>query len=98
MQVAHTILDQLGGSRFVAMTGAKQLVALERGLQFKIGSGAVNRANTVKIELDASDTYTVTFYRVRGLDVVRIGEPLQGVYADQLQGAFTASTGMDTHL
>jgi hypothetical protein len=98
MQVAHTILEQLGGSRFVAMTGAKSLVAGDDFLQFKIGAGAVNKANTVRITLERSDLYRVQFYRVRGLDVREIGEPLTGVYGDQLQGAFTASTGMDTYL
>lgn len=98
MQVAQTILQQLGGRRFVAMTGARHLVAGDNFLQFKIGAGAVNGANTVKITLQPSDLYSIEFYRVRGLDVRAVGEPLTGVYADQLQGAFTASTGMDTHL
>lgn len=98
MQVAKTILEQLGGNRFIAMTGAKMLVAGDDFLQFKIGAGAINKANTVRITLEPSDLYRVQFYRVRGVDVREIGECLRGVYADQLQGAFTASTGLDTYL
>lgn len=45
---AQTILNQLGGNRFVAMTGAKNFVALENGIKFNIGKNA-SKANTVKI-------------------------------------------------
>ncbi len=38
--IAQTILTQLGGNRFLAMAGAKQLVDLGNGLQFAIGRGA----------------------------------------------------------
>ena len=36
--VAHNILAQLGGNRFVTMTGASNLTSREDGLSFKIGS------------------------------------------------------------
>ena len=34
--IATTILQQLGGSRFIAMTGAKNLVAEENALIFRL--------------------------------------------------------------
>ena len=37
MTVARSILDQLGGARFVAMTGARELVGSADSLTFKIG-------------------------------------------------------------
>ena len=40
--IAQTILTQLGGNRFLAMTGAKDLVNTGKGLQFAIGRGASN--------------------------------------------------------
>lgn len=46
--IAQTILTQLGGNRFLAMTGAKQLVDLGNGLQFAIGRGAKNKANNTE--------------------------------------------------
>lgn len=36
LQVANTILMQLGGRRFSMMTGAKQFVAIERRLLFAL--------------------------------------------------------------
>lgn len=97
MTTAQTILEQLGGSRFVAMTGARNLLATDKGLQFKIGRGATNKATNVRVTLDASDTYTVEFFAVRGLDVRKVSEHAL-VYADGLRRLFTAETGMQTGL
>lgn len=38
--IAETILQQLGGNKFVVMTGAKNFVALENGIKFNIGRNA----------------------------------------------------------
>ena len=54
---AQIILAQLGGNRFLAMTGAKQLVDLGDGLQFSIGRGAKNKANKVVVRL-VGDLFT----------------------------------------
>lgn len=97
MNAAQTILAQLGGNRFCAMTGASGLVGGDNMLQFKIGRGAVNKANTVRVELDDSDTYTIKFYSVRGVNVREISEHSM-VYADSLQSVFTQETGMATSL
>jgi hypothetical protein len=97
--IANNILAQLGGAKFCAMTGARQLVAGDDSLQFRIGAGAVNKATHVRITLEPSDLYKVEFFKVRGTRPVQTcGEPLHGVYADQLQATFTSSTGLDTHL
>lgn len=97
MQVATQILEQLGGNRFAAMTGAKQFVGGERSLQFSIGRGATNKANKVRVTLAADDTYTVEFFNLRGVNLKPCGE-VSGVYADRLQAVFTEATGLDTHL
>ena len=97
MQAAQTILAQLGGNRFCAMTGAHSLVGCDNMLQFKIGRGAVNKANTVRVELDDSDTYTVKFYSARGVNIRQISEHSM-VYADSLRSLFSNQTGMATHL
>ncbi|MBR5728838.1 MAG: hypothetical protein IKX61_01335 [Prevotella sp.] len=62
--IAQTILSQLGGRQFVAMTGAKNLVAMDNGLRFKIGRNA-SRANLVKVILRGDDTYTMQFWQYR---------------------------------
>ncbi len=63
-QIANVILQQLGGRRFVAMTGARCLVAIDNGLRFRIGRNG-SRANMVSIVLRGDDTYTMTFMYVR---------------------------------
>lgn len=98
MQIAQTILKQLGANKFIAMTGAKNLVALDKGLQFKLPAKfAKDGINLVTVKLDDSDTYTVEFFKFRGLNLTPISNH-GGVYADQLQALFTATTGLDTHL
>lgn len=46
MEIAKTILSQLGGNRFITMTSAKHFVGLtEPGLQFDLptDTGAINK-------------------------------------------------------
>jgi hypothetical protein len=53
--MSTTILEQLGGNRFVAMTGANTFVGDEqaRSLRFKISSRlATNGANLVRVTLE----------------------------------------------
>ena len=95
--IAQTILAQLGGSCFVAMTGARNFIAIERGLTLKLGRGAHNGITHVTITLDASDTYTVRFQRVHGAKVTEKGT-YEGIYVDMLRGTFTQATGFVTSL
>jgi len=103
MEVAKTILEQLGGRRFMAMTGAKNLLAGNCSLSFQLPSRfAKDGINAVLIELTPADTYTVTFKkffnsRTRGLVVNTVSEHTD-VYCDTLQPLFTRETGLDTHL
>ena len=96
LQVAKTILEQLGGNKFIAMTGAKNFVGSETGLSFKIGRNAKSISH-VRIELDPSDTYTIKFLRVRKHEVKEISS-FSGVYFDSLQSVFTANTELYTSL
>ncbi len=57
--IAKTILEQLGGGRFMAMTGAKNMVAIENGLQFDLPRTrhyVKDGINKVQVVLDPSDT------------------------------------------
>tara|TARA_R110000822_G_scaffold120633_4_gene254163 strand:- start:5038 stop:5352 length:315 start_codon:yes stop_codon:yes gene_type:complete len=93
LQVAETILQQLGGTRRLSvMTGAKNYVALESGVTFKLGRGAKDGITHVTVELDPSDTYTVRFSRVWGTKVTTKSE-LSDVYCDQLVELFESRTG-----
>lgn len=71
MEVSKTILSQLGGNRFIVMTGAKDFVAIDNGLKFRIGRNK-SKANVVRIILDPDDTYTMEFWSIREVNVYKI--------------------------
>lgn len=96
MTTAQTILAQIGGNRFLAMTGAKNLIGDNSMLRFDLPRGAAkNKANKVQITLEASDTYRVDFirYDARKLECQTVGT-VSDVYADNLRDVFTAATGL----
>lgn len=97
MTVHQTILDQLGGSKFRAMTGARDFVNTSKGLSFRVGKNDKGVTH-VKIELTDLDLYDVTFYRVRGATNLTVLAQVENVYADRLQTVFTENTGLDTRL
>ena len=96
--VAQTILQQLGGRQFMAMTGAKGFVGSDAVLLFSIPK-TERGINKVRVTLTPMDMYRVEFLRVNfkkaTADVV---EEHDGVYCDQLQTIFTAATGLRTQL
>lgn len=96
MKTSEIILSQLGGNKFVAMTGAKQLVGGESMLQFGIGRGAVNKANKVRIDL-VGDLYEVRFFNIRGVNIKEISVHTM-IYGDRLAALFAPQTGMETRL
>lgn len=102
--VSQMILTQLGGRRFIAMTGAKDFVDSESEgyLSFRLPARfAKNGINRVTITLDPSDTYTIEAIKCSsGKDGVKEEtiEKHERVYFDNLQMMFTAMTGLDTHL
>jgi hypothetical protein len=92
-QIAQTILQQIGGQRrLVLMTGAKHFVAIESGLQFKIGGGAKNGINCVRITLTPMDEYKVEFLRVRGMTCKTFSER-GDAHAEDLSALFEKETG-----
>lgn len=101
-QIADTTLAQLGGNRFIAMTGARDFTFDAAGtLTFRLPRGTTtNKATHVRVKLDTVlDLYTVEFlkYNARALrcDLVSSHEM---VYADSLRSLFTRATGLDTSL
>ena len=97
MTIAQTILAQLGGNKFIVMTGAKNLVgATGHILSFKIGRNAA-KVSHVRISLEANDTYTMKFFNVRKTTVKEISVR-EMVYADQLCSVFESVTGMYTSI
>ena len=95
-QVAKTILQQLGGNKFIAMTGAKNFGSSKNSLQFKIGKNSKSISHVI-ITLKSSDLYDVEFIRMRGTSR-KVVKKVKGIYADMLRKIFTKYTGMRTSL
>ncbi len=110
MEIAKEILRQLGGRRFMVMTGAKDFCS-EKGanwIEFKIGRNA-SKANFIKVTLTSMDDYTMEFFRVswprwnpKKAEFTEYKKTLiekkEGIYCDMLQEVFTDVTGLYTRL
>jgi len=104
--IATTILQQLGGNKFIAMTGASKFQSHgDKALGFRIPTR--NGINAVKVTLAPGDVYTVEFLKVTppGLNgegfrpaSAVVKKKVEGVYFDQLQSVFTEATGLLTSL
>jgi hypothetical protein len=107
VEEAYTILLQLGGRRFLAMTGANELMAAGRTasnpnpwlrMNLRCNQARVNR---LKITRMPSDTYMVEFYHQELVDwvpVITNTQTFELVYGEDLPALFTSVTGYDTHL
>lgn len=94
--VAETILEQLGGNMFVAMSGAKYLVKTEDSLRFKFRGS--KKYNYLEVTLTPADVYDLRFCKLGKWGEVETEETVEGIYFDQLQAVFAAETGLYTHL
>jgi hypothetical protein len=108
MRVADIILEQLGGNKFVVMTGASHFISDGNVLKMTLPRNASN-ANRLDITLDWDDTYTMRFYKYspRRLNTktfefsqekIKEVKTIQGVYCDMLQEIFTDVTHLYTRL
>ena len=109
MTTAAIILEQLGGNKFVVMTGSHHFVSDGNTLRMQLRRNR-SGANRLSITLDrGSDTYTMRFFYYRAGKInIKNGRFIQeverevtqyaGVYAEDLCRIFEAVTGMATHL
>ena len=98
-KVAGTILEQLGGRKFMTMVGAHNLVCSDEGcgtmmLKFK-GSKV---ANYLKITLTAMDLYDVEFGKLGRNFNYSVIKKVEGYYNDMLVELFESTTGLYTKL
>lgn len=98
MHIAEQILQQLGGTnRLTIMTGAKDFMAIDNGVQFRIGGGANERINAIRIVLNSLDTYDVEFgriYKSKGMIEYDEKQRAHGIYNDMLVSLIERTTGM----
>ena len=100
--IAKIILQQLGGNRFVVMTGSRGFVDMGNGLRMKLARNKTS-ANRLDIIYDGGkDLYTMRFFRhtfskktfeVKTKDIASY----EDVYCDMLENLFTEVTGLYTH-
>ena len=100
--IAKTILQQIGGRRFAAMTGSKDFIDMGNGLRMSLARNKTS-ANRLDIIYDAGlDLYNMRFYRrtfskktfeCKTKDI----ETHDGIYCDMLEEMFTMVTGLYTH-
>ena len=96
--VATTILEQLGGGKFRAMTGAKDFTTDGQNLGFRLPARFAAKGIThVRITLTPADLYRVEFFKIRGVNVTTVSD-FDGIYAETLRELFTRETGLDTSL
>lgn len=97
-QIAATIIEQLGGGRFIAMTGARDFISGEvegngnPGVKFRLPR-ANDGINIVSVTLTPMDLYDLIFYRVRGTDI-QVVQKHEGIYCESLRKIFTDATGL----
>ena len=85
--IAKTILEQIGGRRFAAMTGSKDFTDMGNGLRMSLARNKTS-ANRLDIIYDGgADLYNMRFYRI---------ETHEGIYCDMLEEMFTMVTGLYT--
>jgi hypothetical protein len=105
-EVAKEILRQLGGNRFVAMTGSKNFVADEKSLTMRLTR---NKLSAMWLTITLSkDYYTMTFTKSKKVkdatsftgknEVLVTLSEIEGIGFDQLQSIFTEKTGLYTHI
>jgi hypothetical protein len=91
MEVAKTILQQLGGAgRLQLMVGAYNFVAYPNGVAFKFKN---RKVNYVKITLNGKDLYDIQFFKLTVNSQKLIAE-FEDIYFDQLIDIFEKTTGM----
>ena len=94
LEVPYTILEQLGGKRFIAVTGSNSFIPETDSLQMSLVKNK-SGASRLSITLEPTDTYTMRFFKNPAQEQGSEIEIYQDVYCDQLQDIFETVTGID---
>ena len=96
--IAKTILQQIGGRRFTAMTGSRDFIDMGNGLRMSLTRNKTS-ANRLDIIYDAgADLYNMRFYRRTFSKKCKTKDIAvhEGIYFDMLEEMFTMVTGLYT--
>ena len=97
-QIAREILRQLGGQKFIGMTGSKNFSYEGNSLTFNVPASLTRkRASGVKITLNRKDLYDLESFKIRNYEVISIAS-YNDIANDNLQRTFTQMTGLETKL
>ena len=96
MTTANEILNQLGGNKFIVMTGATCYTDNNgQTLITKFKGSKV--ANIMYVTLNSMDLYDVKICKYKGLNV-KIVKEVTNAYNDMLKSIFENTTGLRTSL
>ena len=90
--IAQEIVRQLGGNRFLSMTGAKNLIADGNTLSFRLPGKGFSKYNYVKITLNSMDTYDIEFGNINGMNYKKIDVKM--IYNEELTKTIERYTGL----
>ena len=94
-QISQTILEQLGGSKFRAMTGVKNFLRSNNSISMHLPNTKNKiKAKYLTVFLNPDDTFRLRFQK-RNLETII---DITDIHADHLQNTFTQTTGLYTHL
>lgn len=94
--IASQIIAKQIGNRALFMFGARNLMAGDRRLTFKVAQNA-HRVTHVVVTLDPTDTYRVEFVRIVGRKVTTLATR-SDIYSDALADTISAGTGLNHSL
>lgn len=98
-KIAETILEQMGGFRFIKMVGARNLTSRDEGTTLGFHFKMCRKSNICLVHLNEMDLYDVSFHQYSRKNLTTTEKKVyRGVYAEELQRIFTEYTGLDTHL
>ncbi len=108
MSVPAIILEQLGGRRFIVMTGSRDFIGDGNTLRMSLARNS-SGANRLEITLNGLDLYDMRFYRRTGgkmntktYEISPVKEKdikfYHDVWCDQLEELFREVTGLETRM
>ena len=95
VNVGNTILHQLGGRRFLLMTGASNAFTRADGISFELDHSK-HGITHVRITLTPQDEYVMEFLKVRARNVQNV--TTREAHCDNLREVFEEVTGLLTRL